>query len=397
VFHDRARIHVLAGRGGDGGLSFRREKFVPKGGPDGGDGGRGGDVVLVADARLRDLSAFRAKTRFEAGRGEPGRGARKHGADGAGVELHVPVGTQAFGPEGDLIADLARPDARIVLARGGAGGRGNQHFATAVRQTPRFAEIGEPGETAEVELRLKLLADAAMAGLPNAGKSSLLRRLSNAKPKVADYPFTTLAPVLGTVEGPDGAQLTVADVPGLIEGASEGIGLGHEFLAHLERARLLLHVIDASETDAEERFRTIDRELALYGAGLDARPQAIVLNKIDLLPEPPSFELEDERIVGVFPVSCATGAGIDALELALFRLCPAAPEPALEEAPELLEFLEYRPQPPARRRYRIYRTDRGYRVVGEAPPPEELEAVLKAAGARKGQEVEVGDELLEWE
>jgi GTPase len=397
MFSDRARIEVQAGRGGDGGLSFRREKFVPKGGPDGGDGGRGGDVVLVADERLRDLSAFRAKTRFEAGRGEPGRGARKHGADGAGVELRVPVGTQAFGPAGDLIADLARPDARIVLARGGGGGRGNQHFATAVRQTPRFAEIGEPGETAEVELRLKLLADAAMAGLPNAGKSSLLRRLSNAKPKVADYPFTTLAPVLGTVEGPDGAQLTVADVPGLIEGASEGIGLGHEFLAHLERARLLLHVIDASEADAEERFRTIDRELALYGAGLDARPQAIVLNKIDLLPEPPSFELEDERIVGVFPVSCATGAGIDALELALFRLCPAAPEPALEAAPELPHFLEYRPQPPARRRYRIYRTDRGYRVVGEAPPPDELEAALKAAGARKGQEVEVGDELLEWE
>jgi GTP-binding protein len=236
-----------------------------------------------------------------------------------------------------------------------------------------------------------------MAGLPNAGKSSLLRRLSNAKPKVADYPFTTLAPVLGTVESPDGAQLTVADVPGLIEGASEGVGLGHEFLAHLERARLLLHVIDASAEDVEERFRTIDRELALYGAGLDERPQAVVLNKIDLLPEPPALALEDERIVGVFPVSCATGAGIDALKLALFRLCPAAPEPVLEQAPELPEFLEYRPRPPARRTYRIYRTDRGYRVVGEAPPPGELEAALKAAGARKGQEVEVGDEVLEWE
>ena len=396
MFHDRARIEVLAGRGGDGGLSFRREKHVPKGGPDGGDGGRGGDVVLLADPRLRDLSSFRARTRFKAGRGEPGRGARKHGADGADVELRVPLGTQAFGVEGELIADLARPDARVVLARGGAGGRGNQHFATAVRQTPRFAEIGEAGEQAEVELRLKLLADAAMAGLPNAGKSSLLRRLSNAKPKVADYPFTTLAPVLGTVESPDGAQLTVADVPGLIEGASEGIGLGHEFLAHLERARLLLHVIDASEDDVEERFRTIDRELALYGAGLDERPQAIVLNKIDLLSEPPAFELEDERVVGVFPVSCATGAGIDELKLALFRLCPAAPEPVLEEAPELPEFLEYRPQPPRRRAFRIYRTDRGYRVVGDAPR-EELEAALKAAGARQGQEVEVGDEVLEWE
>jgi len=397
VFADYARIRVVAGRGGDGGLSFRREKHVPKGGPDGGDGGRGGDVVLVADERLRDLSGFRAKTVFKAGRGEPGRGARKHGADGTDVELAVAVGTQAFGPEGELIADLTRPDARVVLARGGQGGRGNQHFATPTRQTPRFAEVGEPGEEAEVELRLKLLADAAMAGLPNAGKSSLLRRLSNAKPKVADYPFTTLAPVLGTVESPDGAQLTVADVPGLIEGASHGVGLGHEFLAHLERARLLLHVIDASEPAVEERFRTIDRELALYGSGLDERPQAIVLNKIDLLPDPPAFPVEDERVVGVFAVSCATGAGIEELKLALFRLRPAAPEPAADEPRELPEFLEYRPQPPSRRAYRIYRTDRGFRVVGDAPQGEELESALKAAGARKGQEVEVGEETLEWQ
>jgi GTP-binding protein len=397
VFADQARIHVLAGRGGDGGLSFRREKHVPKGGPDGGDGGRGGDVLLVADPALRDLSSFRAKTTFKAGRGEPGRGARKHGADGETVELAVPVGTQAYGVEGDLIADLIRPDSRVVLARGGNGGRGNARYATPTRQAPRFAEVGEPPGEAEVELRLKLLADAAMAGLPNAGKSSLLRRISNAKPKVADYPFTTLAPVLGTVESPDGAQLTVADVPGLIEGASEGIGLGHEFLAHLERARLLLHVIDASEEDVEERFHTIDSELALYGAGLDERPQAIVLNKIDLLPDLPVFPVEDKRIVGVFPLSCATGAGIEDLKLALFRLCPAAPEPKADDAPAVPEFLEYRPQPPARRTYRIYRTDRGFRIIGDAPQGEELEAVLKAAGARKGHDVEIGEETLEWQ
>jgi GTP-binding protein len=225
----------------------------------------------------------------------------------------------------------------------------------------------------------------------------LLRRLSNATPKVADYPFTTLAPVLGTVESHEGAQLTVADVPGLIEGASEGIGLGHEFLAHLERARLLLHVIDCSEADVEDRFRTIDRELALYGAGLDERPQAIVLNKIDLLPEPPDFSLEDPRIVQVFRVSCVTGAGIDELKLGLFRLCPAAPEPKEDDAPELPDFLEYRPQAPARRSYRIYRTDRGFRIIGDAPKGDELEAVLKAAGARKGQDVEIGDEVLEWQ
>ena len=397
MFHDRARIEVLAGRGGDGGLSFRREKHVPKGGPDGGDGGRGGDVILAANPDLRDLSAFRAKKRFKAGRGEPGRGARKHGADGATIVLEVPVGTQAYGADGDLVADLARPDARVVLARGGQGGRGNARFATAVRQTPRFAEVGDPPGEAEIELRLKLLADAALAGLPNAGKSSLLRRLSNAKPKVAEYPFTTLAPVLGTVESPDGAQLTVADVPGLIEGASEGVGLGHEFLAHLERARLLLHVIDASEADVEERFRTIDRELALYGAGLDERPQALVLNKIDLLPDVPEPELDDPRIVRVFRVSAVTGEGIAELKRALFTLIPPAPPAAADEPSELPEFLEYRPQRPARRTYRIYRTDRGYRIAGEAPVGEELEAALRLAGIRKGQDVEIGEESFEWE
>ncbi len=397
MFHDRARIEVLAGRGGDGGLSFRREKHVPKGGPDGGDGGRGGDVILAANADLRDLSAFRVKTRFKAGRGEPGRGSRKHGADGATIVLEVPVGTQAYGVEGDLVADLARPDARVVLARGGQGGRGNARFATAVRQTPRFAEVGDPPGEAELELRLKLLADAALAGLPNAGKSSLLRRLSNAKPKVAEYPFTTLAPVLGTVESPDGAPLTVADVPGLIEGASEGIGLGHEFLAHLERARLLLHVIDASEGDVEERFRTIDRELALYGAGLDERPQALVLNKVDLVADVPDPALDDPRIVRIFRVSAATGEGIEELKRTLFTLIPPAPPDSSDEPSELPEFLEYRPQPPSRRTYRIYRTDRGYRVAGEAPAGEELEAALKAAGIRKGQDVEIGDEVLEWQ
>jgi len=398
MFHDRARIEVLAGRGGDGGLSFRREKHVPRGGPDGGDGGRGGDVILVANEDFRDLSAFRQKTSFKAGRGEPGRGSRKHGADGEPIVLEVPAGTQATTPEGDLIADLKAHGARVVLARGGKGGRGNARFATPTRQTPRFAEVGDPPERADVDLHLKLLADAALAGLPNAGKSSLLRRISNAKPKVAEYPFTTLAPVLGTVESPDGAQLTVADVPGLIEGASEGIGLGHEFLAHLERARVLLHVIDASEEDVEERFRTIDRELSLYGAGLDVRPQAIVLNKVDLLTEPPVFPLEDERVVRVFRVSAATGEGIEELKRALFTLVPPAPAPTAEseEEQELPEFLEYRPQPPARRAYRIYRTDRGFRVVGEAPQGEELDAALEAAGVRKGQDVELGDGTLEW-
>src|SRR5437762_11075506 len=273
MFHDRARIHVQAGRGGDGGLSFRREKHVPKGGPDGGDGGPGGDVVLVADTELRDLSAFRPNQHVKAERGGSGRGALKHGASGADAELHVPVGTQVFDEGGKVLADLAHASARVVVARGGAPGRGNKRFATPTRQAPRFAETGLPGEELWLDLRLKLLADAALVGFPNAGKSSLLRRISNAKPKVADYPFTTLAPVLGTVDAPDGRQLTVADVPGLIEGASEGVGLGHEFLAHLERARLLLHVIDSAAAEPAEQFRQIDHELAEYGAGLDERNQ----------------------------------------------------------------------------------------------------------------------------
>jgi GTP-binding protein len=391
MFHDRARIQVQAGRGGDGGLSFRREKFVPKGGPDGGDGGRGGDVVLVADAGFRDLSALRSKRVFRAARGEPGRGSGKHGADGSDVEIRLPVGTQVLEDDG-LVADLVAPGARIVVARGGPGGRGNRAFATPARQTPRFAETGLPGEAAELELRLKLVADAALVGLPNAGKSSLLRRISNAKPKVADYPFTTLQPVLGTVDSPDRRQLTVADVPGLIEGASRGVGLGHEFLAHLERARLLVHVIDVAADDPAEQFRQIDYELAEYGAGLDERRQVVVLNKIDLLVEPPELGVEDERIVAVLALSAATGTGVEELKRKLFELC--TPEPAPEVDPEALaDFLVYRPQPRAPA-FRILRTDRGFRVQGKPPSAEELEAALRAVGARKGSEVEVGDETL---
>src|SRR4051794_13147246 len=396
MFHDRAGIEVQAGRGGDGSIHFRREKHVPRGGPDGGDGGPGGDVVLVASPDLRDLSAFRAKQRFRAGNGEPGRGALKHGATGANVELEVPVGTQIFDADEQLIADLAAAAMRVVVARGGLAGRGNKRFASPTRQVPRFAETGLPGEEATLELRLKLMADAALAGFPNAGKSSLLARVSNARPKVAEYPFTTLAPVLGTVDAPDGRQLTVADVPGLIEGASEGVGLGHEFLAHLERARLLLHVIDSSEEDVDERWRTIDAELAAYGAGLDERPQVVILNKIDLSPEPPSFDVEDERILRIRRVSAATGAGLDDLRRTLFEHVPPEVEEPAETANEMVDFLVYRPRP-AHRSFRVYRTERGFRIIGKPPAEEELEAILKAAGARTGDEVELGEELLEWD
>ena len=374
-------------------MSFRREYRVPKGGPDGGDGGPGGDVVLVADPDLRDLSAFKRGRRFKGGRGEHGGGANRSGAAGTTVELRVPVGTQVFDDEGTILADLAGIRSRAVVAEGGAGGRGNKRFASPTRQSPRFAETGLPGEERTLELRLKLMADAALAGLPNAGKSSLLRRISNARPKVAEYPFTTLEPVLGTVDAPDGRQLTVADVPGLIEGASEGVGLGHEFLAHLERARMLVHVIDAALEDPAEQFHVVDRELGAYGAGLDELPQVVVLNKIDLLSDPPAFGADDPRIVRVFALSCATGEGVEEFRRALFELVPAA-QPVEEEAAAVPDFLVYRPKPKARP-YRIFRTDRGYRITGTAPEGEELEEALRAAGARTGAEVEIGDEVFE--
>jgi len=390
MFNDRARIRVQAGKGGDGCLSFRREKFVPRGGPDGGDGGRGGDVILIADPSLRDLSSLRRRRLVKAGKGENGRGARKHGAEGGDAELHVPVGTQVLTESGDLIADLAHPDARVVLAKGGHGGRGNARFVSSTRQVPRFAEVGPPGDELEVELHLKLLADAALVGLPNAGKSSLLTRISNARPKVAEYPFTTLQPVLGTVESSDGRQLVVADVPGLIEGASEGVGLGHEFLAHLERARTLVHVIDASHP-ADEQWRLIDAELAAYGAGLDERPQIVVLNKIDLVSDT-EFTIDDPRVISVLRVSCATGEGIDELRRRLFTLVP---EPVADDRPDdLADFLVYKPEPKTRP-WRLLRTEGGYRVLGTPPSEQELERALKAAGARKGATVEVGDEELE--
>ena len=379
MFHDRARIRVKGGRGGDGSLSFRREKYVPRGGPDGGDGGRGGDVSLVADPDLRDLSSFRRRGRYEGGRGRHGEGSNRTGADGDDVELRVPVGTQVLDSEGRLLADLAHAGARAVLAHGGAGGAGNRRFATSTNQAPRLAEVGVGGEEAQIELRLKLLADAALVGFPNAGKSSLLRRLSNAKPKVADYPFTTIAPVLGTVDAPDGRQLTVADVPGLLEGAHQGIGLGDEFLAHLERARILLHVIESQE-DVRARFAAIDHELEEYGAGLAERPQIVVLNKIDLGRS--AFESEDPRVLAVLETSAATGEGIEELKRALFQLVPErAPAPSGPE--ELADFLVYRPTPARRRPFRIFRTDEGYRVRGEAS-----EEALRSAGVRPGDRVE---------
>jgi GTPase len=414
VFADRATIQVEGGRGGDGCISFRREKFVPKGGPDGGDGGDGGDIVLVARADLRDLSRFRTASHFRAQRGVHGQGSGKHGKRGENREIEVPVGTQVeLRDTGEVLADLAHADARVTVARGGLGGHGNRRYATARRRAPDTAQVGEPGEERWLELHLKLVADAALLGFPNAGKSSLLRRISNATPKVADYPFTTIEPVLGTVEADDGRQLTVADVPGLLEGASQGVGLGHEFLAHLERARLLVHLVEASAgaEDIVRRREAIDRELQLHGGGLAGRPQLVVLSKIDLVPAD-EREALIEATGAAMACSAATGEGVAELKLALFRRVPTEAEPPPATEPELADFLVYRPQPPARREFRILRDGGFLRVAGRGIErrfadldPEDDRAVgvlaaelerlgvdraLHAAGARAGDDVLVG-------
>src|SRR5256714_3146432 len=294
MLHDRARIHVQAGAGGDGATSFRREAHVPRGGPDGGDGGRGGAVVVVCDDSLRDLQGFRQSAHYRAGRGGHGGGALRHGARGEDLTIGVPPGTQIEAQEDELSGrrwELLAPGQHATIARGGAGGRGNKHFATATRQAPRFAERGLSGQEGWLELRLKLLADVGLVGIPNAGKSSLLARLTRASPKVADYPFTTLEPVLGTLDGED-RQLILADIPGLIEGASEGAGLGHDFLAHVERTRLLVHVLDLApelsageESNAALNHATIERELAAHDQRLAQLPRLVVLSKSDLVTE----------------------------------------------------------------------------------------------------------------
>src|SRR3954449_9758323 len=330
MLSDRAKIEIQAGRGGNGCVSFRREAHVPRGGPDGGDGGRGGDVVLVCDPSRRDLEALRRAPHLRAGRGGHGRGANRHGARGDDRVVPVPPGTQVAGLGGARF-DLTDPGQRAVVAHGGGGGHGNKRFASSTRQAPRFAERGLEGEAGWVELRLKLLADAGLVGLPNAGKSSLLRRLTRAAPKVADYPFTTLEPVLGTLTS-DERQLVIADIPGLIEGASGGAGLGHDFLAHVERTRLLVHVLDLAPLDGSDpvkNFEVIERELAEHDPRLAALPRILALSKADLVtPEVAEAAAGEWRERVAFPVlvtSSATGAGLDGLRGELLRRVPVAP------------------------------------------------------------------------
>ncbi|MFA0766991.1 MAG: hypothetical protein OXFUSZZB_000319 [Candidatus Fervidibacter sp.] len=341
-FVDEAVIHVKAGNGGNGCVAFRREKFVPRGGPAGGDGGRGGHVILLADPSVKTLVDLHLQRTYKAENGQHGQGSNKHGADGKDLVIRVPVGTVVYDAEtGELIADLVKAGQRVIVARGGRGGRGNAAFATPTRQTPVFAELGEPGEERTLRLELKLLADVGIIGYPNVGKSTLISRISAARPKIADYPFTTLVPNLGTVRV-DNFSFVVADLPGLIEGAHRGVGLGHQFLRHAERTSLLLHMVDIAAVEGRDPicdFETINEELRLYNPELAKKPQIVVANKMDL---PNAHEnlrrclpYWRERGYEVFAISALTGEGIEPLIYRMAELVkamqPTAPLPEASE------------------------------------------------------------------
>ena len=368
---DRAQLEIRAGAGGNGSLSFRREAHVPKGGPDGGDGGRGGDVILRCDDSVRDLQSFRRRVHFRAEHGGHGSGSQRHGADGDPLIVPVPPGTQVERWDGTRY-DLVRAGQEVTIARGGSGGRGNTRFKSSTRQTPRLAERGLPGEEGRVDLHLKLLADVGLVGLPNAGKSSLLARLTRAQPKVAAYPFTTLEPVLGVLETPD-RQLVIADIPGLIEGASGGAGLGHDFLAHVERTRLLVHVLDLQPVDGSdpaENHAVIEGELAEHDPQLAELPRILALSKADLVPDETAdaaaAEWAERLEIPVVITSSATGHGLDQLARELLHRVPVTePFPEAAGENEVAEFQVFRPA--ARRAFEVERTgEHGFRVTGEA-------------------------------
>jgi GTP-binding protein len=337
MFVDEVKIRVKAGDGGNGCVAFRREKYVPRGGPSGGDGGRGGDVILVSSEHYNTLLHFRFNPEHKAERGRHGEGSNRTGRDGASIELPVPVGTLVYDAEtGALLHDFTRPGERFVVARGGRGGRGNARFATSTHQAPTEHEPGFPGEEKHLRLELKLLADVGLVGFPNAGKSTLISRISAARPKIADYPFTTLEPHLGVVEAGEGRSFVVADIPGLIEGAHQGHGLGTRFLRHIERTRLLVHLVDVSEAsgrDPAHDYEVILRELASFSPALAAKPMLVAASKIDIAQDPARVEsvarLAQERGLPFLAISSVTGEGIPALVQAMAErvLAPAVALP----------------------------------------------------------------------
>jgi GTP-binding protein len=330
---DWARIHVISGKGGDGCVSFRREKYVPRGGPDGGDGGKGGSVVLAVSPNVRTLLDCRERPRYVAERGHAGSGSQRSGKDGADLEVAVPAGTVVKdAASGEVVADLLRQGERFVAARGGRGGRGNQHFATPTHQAPRRAEPGEAGEERWLELELKLIADVGFVGPPNAGKSTLLARVSRARPRIADYPFTTLEPHLGIVVLDPERQFVAADLPGLIEGAHRGRGLGLQFLRHIERTRALALLVDASGPSPRDELAAVERELEQYSPALLAKPRVTVLTKADLLPpERRATAAQEAGLPDAFLISAHTGEGLAPLLERLWKLIASegASEPAL--------------------------------------------------------------------
>ncbi len=328
MFIDEAKIRVKAGDGGNGCVAFRREKFVPRGGPSGGDGGKGGDVIMESSERHNTLVHFRFNPEYKAERGRHGEGSNRTGREGEDVLLKVPVGTIVYDDEtGEKVVDFSRPDERVVIARGGRGGRGNAQFATSTHQAPREHEPGRPGEDRVFRLELKLLADVALVGYPNAGKSTLISRISAARPKIADYPFTTLQPNLGVVvvgKPPDEKSFVVADIPGLIEGAHAGAGLGTQFLRHIERTRLLVHLVDVSDSsgrlDPVKDVEVINQELESFGAGLKQKPMIMVASKIDVANKDKLAKLKKyckKENLELFPISAVTGKGVDELLYAM--------------------------------------------------------------------------------
>ncbi len=404
---------MAAGSGGRGAVSFRREKYVPDGGPDGGDGGRGGDVLVVADSTDTTLSGFRERRSFRAEDGRAGGGAKRSGHHGADLTLHVPVGTIVR--HGDIVlADLDRPGAVALAARGGRGGRGNTRFATATRQAPRAGELGDPGEQRHLHLELRLIADIGLVGLPNGGKSTLLAALTGAQPKIAAYPFTTLHPNLGVAELEGGHTLVLADVPGLIEGASHGAGLGLEFLRHLERTRTLVHVVDASAgvDAARAALATVRAELEAYSPELAGRPSVIAFNKIDLMEGATAAAELIAEFPGSFEISAQRGDGCRELLLAAAELAGRVIRDAPGPAPLGLHRV-YRPRPRRVVTNDVVREDGGFRVVGELVErmvgridlendeavarlqrklaAAGVDAALAAAGCREGDTVRIGE------
>jgi GTP-binding protein len=413
VFIDRARITVRGGKGGNGAVSFRREKYVPRGGPDGGDGGRGGSVFLVADPKLTTLGEFRHRKRFAAEDGGNGLRANSHGKAGSDVVISVPCGTLVR--EGDnLIADLRRAGDRICVARGGRGGLGNQHFATATRRAPRFAQSGEPGEERELDLQLKLLAQAGIVGAPNAGKSTLLAAISAARPKIADYPFTTIEPQLGVVRVDVDASFVIVEVPGLIKGASKGAGLGDRFLSHLERTLVLVHLVDGgiSPKDAVAQLQMIERELRAHNPLLPALPRIVVVSKQDVPSGPKALAAVRKAVGGeVFGISAVTGKGIKELTRAVYAAIVVARSAQRQPAAEIV--LRPAPKPHAaavavRREGRAFRvsgrmiervaamtdlaTDEGQEYFGRALARVGARRKLERAGAKPGDRIRVGDQ-----